>query len=339
MVLVVFAFIRKLKFLILGLISNCDSFIVQPILSTPQVTQVIVRQAKRGIKIAMFDAQLLKTAYLSHEKRFREAKLDPYTEDQYRQMVEEKDLERTYEEVDLEAIPGNKLVEIDTIRLLQVKGLIENPFRGSDSSVKNPDIYGYVTDLLIEEVNSFRPVLEEKGFFLVKLEKSSRLEKSILCGFELKNPVSDSNLIANSETLKATNGRSLMKFQKRAYREGFDRKHYCHQVQEDKIRGILNERNIIILNLFGIETGLRSVYLEQLKRGIEDFENGKNRNFKEIDETTFRGRIENYQKFFGRRKVLILDTNLSYFRISNAIKKYVVKTVLPEIFEQNFLNS
>ena len=73
--------------------------------------------------------------------------------------------------------------------------------------------------------------------------------------------------------------------------------------------------------------------MEQLKRGIEDFENGKNWNFEEIDETKFRGRIENYQKFFRPRKVLILDTDLSYFHISTAIKKYVVKTVLPEVFE------
>ena len=40
----------------------------------------------------------------------------------------------------------------------------------------------------------------------------------------------------------------------------------------DKARRITNNDKILVLSLFGIKPELRSLYLEQLKRGIEDYE-------------------------------------------------------------------
>lgn len=110
--------------------------------------------------------------------------------------------------------------------------MIQDPFRRDDPSIHHPDIYGFITDKLIDEVKSFS-VLTEDDFFLLKLRKSIDPAKSMISGFELKNPKDNRSLILNSKKLSETGVK--VKFQQRAYKESFGRKHYCHQVKGIKI--------------------------------------------------------------------------------------------------------
>ena len=101
----------------------------------------------------------------------------------------------------------------------------------------------------------------------------------------------------------------------------------------DKDMGTTNYDRVLVLSLFGIKPELKSLYLEQLKRGIEDHEKGlKNANYQKIELDSEHMSIKNpsikrYKKFFGQRKVFILDTKLSYYRIDTTVR-YIVKTLL-----------
>jgi len=145
-------------------------------------------------------------------------------------------------------------------------------------------------------------------------------------GLEIKNPCDDENIILN--TRKLAIGGLKKSMQKRAYDEGYYKNHYCHQVM-----GTTNYDKVLVLSLFGIKPELKSLYLEQLKRGIEDHEKGlKNANYQKIELESEHMSIKNpsikrYKKFFGQRKVFILDTKLSYFRIDTTVK-YIVRNLL-----------
>ena len=94
--------------------------------------EAVVMKAQRSAKkIFLMDALPFSDAYLSHQSMFHDAKLKPYTEIQFKQMLFQRDLERSIEPVDFKAIDKNALNELDTIRLLELKGLIENPWRGT----------------------------------------------------------------------------------------------------------------------------------------------------------------------------------------------------------------
>ena len=239
-------------------------------------------------------------------------------------MLLQKDLKRSQKPVDFKAIDKNTLNEIDTIRLLEIKGLIENPWRGTDPSIDHPDIYGAMTNRFIDELNEF-DTLEEAGFLLKLVKKEN---PAVRIGLEIKNPCDDNNIILN--TRKLAIGGLKKSMQKRVYYEGFHKKHYCHQVMVNKGMNTTNYDRVLVLSLFGIKPELKSLYLEQLKRGIEDHEKGlKKANYQKIELESENMSIKNpsikrYKKFFGQRKVFILDTKLSYFRIDTAVK-YIVK--------------
>lgn len=81
------------------------------------------------------------------------------------------------------------------------------------------------------------------------------------------------------------------------------------------------------MNLFAIREDLRPIYLEQLKLGIQDFEKNNNYNFQNIELETENSSVNDYRKFFSQRKILILDTNLSYFRITTTVKVIIKNMV------------
>jgi hypothetical protein len=95
--------------------------ITGPILAYPEA---VVMKAQRSAKILLMDALPFSDAYLSHQSRFHDAKLKPYTEIQFKQMLLQRDLERSIKPVDFKAIDKNALNELDAIRLLELKGLI-----------------------------------------------------------------------------------------------------------------------------------------------------------------------------------------------------------------------
>ena len=187
-----------------------------------------------------------------------------------------------------------------------------------------------MTETFIDELNEF-DTLEEAGFLLKVVKKENPTMK---IGLELKNPCDNDNIVLNTRKLAASGGKNLKKMQEKAYNEGYGKKHYCDQVMVDKDRRITNDDKILVLSLFGIKPELRSLYLEQLKRGIEDYEKGLTKaNYQEIKLESEHMSIKNpsikkCKKFFRQRKVFILDTKLSYFRIDTTVK-YVVKTLLP----------
>ena len=184
-----------------------------------------------------------------------------------------------------------------------------------------------MTNTFIDELNEF-DTLEEAGFLLKVVKKEN---PSMEIGLEIKNPCDNDNIILNTRNLAIGGLKKSM--QEKAYNEGYYKKHYCHQVMVDKERGITNDNKILVLSLFGIKPELRCLYLEQLKRGIEDYEKGlKKANYQEIELESEHISIKNpsikrYKKFFGQRKVFILDSKLSYFRIDSTVK-YIVKTLL-----------
>ena len=133
--MVILISLNGIKLWFLTFLASCSGFAMKvtgPIIGCPEA---IVLKVQRSAKILLMDALPFPDAYLSHESRFREAKLEPYTKTQFRQMLVQKDLERNKKGVDLKAIDKNALNELDTIRLLQLKGLIENPWRGTDPTI------------------------------------------------------------------------------------------------------------------------------------------------------------------------------------------------------------
>ena len=99
-------------------------------------------------------------------------------------MVRQKDLKRSQKPVDLKAIDKNRLNEIDTIRLLELKRLIQNPWRGTQPTIDQPDVYGIITDTFMNKLNQFDTL--EKAGFLLKLVKKEN--PSMRIGLEIKNP-------------------------------------------------------------------------------------------------------------------------------------------------------
>ena len=333
--MVILISLNEIKLWFVAFLTSCSGFNmkitgpIRPILSYPET---VLMKMQRSAKIRLMDALPFYDAYLSHQSRFHDAKLKPYTEIQFKQMLLQRDLERSLKPLDLKAIDKNALNELDTIRLLEVKGLIENPWRGTDPSIIHPDIYGNMTNTFIDELNEFEP-LEEAGF-LLKLVKRD----DMLIGLEIKNPCDDDNIILN--TRKLAIGGLKKSMQKKAYDEGYRKKrkkrkrhHYCHQVMVNNDSGTTNDDRVLVLSLFGIKPELKFLYLEQLKRGIEDHEKGlKNSNYQKIkfeseDMSIKNPSIKRYKKFFGQRKVFILDTELSYFRLDTTVR-YIVKTLL-----------
>jgi len=320
--MVILISLNEIKLWFVAFIASCSGFttkITGPILACPEA---IVMKAQRSAKVLLMDALPFSESYLSHQSRFRDAKLKPYTEIQFREMLLQKDLERSKTTVDFKAIEKNALNELDTIRLLELKGLIENPWRGTDSSIVHPDIYGNMTNTFIDELNGF-DTLGEAGFLLKLVKKEN---PTMRIGLEIKNPCDDENIILN--TRKLAIGGLKKSMQKRAYDEGYYKNHYCHQVM-----GTTNYDKVLVLSLFGIKPELKSLYFEQPKRGIEDHEKGlKNANYQKIELESEHMSIKNpsikrYKKFFGQRKVFILDTKLSYFRIDTTVK-YIVRNLL-----------
>jgi len=312
--------LNEIKLWFIAFVASCNAFtmkITRPILACRP--EAIVRKSK----IFLMDALSFSDAYSSHQSRFRDAKLEPYTKIQFKQVLLQKDFKRSKKTFDFQAIDKNALNELDTIRLLEVKGLIQNPFRGRDRSIFHPDIYGNMTNTFIDELNEF-DTLEEDGFLLKLVKKEN---PTMIIGLEIKNPCDNDNLILNTRKLAISGLKKSM--QKRAYDEGFRNKHYCHQVMVNKKTGTTNDDKVLILSLFGIKPELKTLYLEQLKRGIQDHEKGlKNSNYQKIELESEHMSIKNpsikkYKKFFAQRKVFILDTELSYFRIDTTVK-YIV---------------
>jgi hypothetical protein len=308
--------LNDIKLWFVVFLTGCSGFTVKltrPIVSFPET---VVMKAQRSAKILLMDAVPFYEACSSHQGRFRDVKLNPYTEKQFLQMLLQKDLTRSKKPVDLKAIEKNRLNEIDTIRLLELEGLIEDPWRGTKPSINQPDVYGTLTSKFIDELNKFDTL--KKDGFLFKLVKEEN--PTMLIGLEIKNPCDDDNIILNTRKLRKLGISRLKKgMQRKAYDEGYEKKHYCHQVMVDKDRGTTNDDRVLVLSLFGIKPELRALYLEQLKRGIEDHEKGlKKANYQKIELESDHISIKNpsinrYKKFFGQRKVFILDTELSYF--------------------------
>jgi hypothetical protein len=322
--------LNEIKLWFVTFLASCSGFTIKitgPILSCPET---VIMRAQRSAKVLLMDSLTFSDAYLSHQSRFRDAKLEPYTEIQFKQILLQKDLERSKKPVDLNAIDKNALNEIDTIRLMELKGLIENPYRGTDANIVHPDIYGTMTNTFIDELNGF-DTLEEAGFLLKIVKKENHTTR---IGLEIKNPCDNDNIILNTRKLAIGEFGGLKKtMQKRAYDEGYHKEHYCHQVM-----GSTNYDKVLVLSLFGIKPEIKSLYLEQLKRGIEDHEKGlKKANYQKIElkseyMSIRNSSIKRYKKFFAQRKVFILDTKLSYFRIDTNVKAatglYIVKTLL-----------
>ena len=107
-------------------------FYLQAIIDSPQS---LITQARRTCAVKLFDAQPIGVVYDSHSKRFRQAGLTPFTYQQYIALLLQKDLDRSHKPVDLAAIEGNSINEIDTIRLLQENGLIEDLRRWKSSLI------------------------------------------------------------------------------------------------------------------------------------------------------------------------------------------------------------
>lgn len=114
--------IDRLKVWLLSLLSACNGIILR--ISHPATTAVeVIGVIKWATKIVLFDAVTIENAFDSHSIRFTEAGLKPYNFDQYRFLILQKDRGRG-NKVDLAAIQRNLIYEIDTIRLLEVKGII-----------------------------------------------------------------------------------------------------------------------------------------------------------------------------------------------------------------------
>ena len=125
--MVILISLNGIKLWFLTFLASCSGFamkITGPILAYPEM---IVVKAQRSAKILLMDALPFPDAYLSHWNRFRDDKLDPYSENQFKEMLLQKDLARSKKSVDFKAIEKNALNEIDTIRLLKLRGLIESP--------------------------------------------------------------------------------------------------------------------------------------------------------------------------------------------------------------------
>ena len=97
----------------------------------------------------------------------------------------------------MKAIDKNRLNEIDTIRLLELKRLIQNPWRGTQPTIDQPDVYGIITDTFMNKLNQFDTL--EKAGFLLKLVKKEN--PSMRIGLEIKNPCDNDNIILNTKKL------------------------------------------------------------------------------------------------------------------------------------------
>ena len=191
--MVILISLNGIKLWFVAFLTSCSGFtmkITRPILAYPEA---VVMKSQRSAKILLMDALPFSDAYLSHKSRFRDAKLKPYTEIQFKQILLQKDFERSKKPVDLKAIGKNTLSELDTTRLLELKGLIEDPWRGTDPSITQPDIYGTMTNTFIDELNKF-DTLGEAGFLLKLVKKEN---PTMRIGLEIKNPCDNDNIILN----------------------------------------------------------------------------------------------------------------------------------------------
>ena len=99
--MVILISLNGIKLWFVAFLTSCSGFtmkITRPILAYPEA--VVMKAQRSAKKIFLMDALPFSDAYLSHQSRFHDAKLKPYTEIQFKQMLFQRDLERSIEPVD-----------------------------------------------------------------------------------------------------------------------------------------------------------------------------------------------------------------------------------------------